>query len=81
VDGNAAVLPARALLLLRASAATLQCRVVKVGAVQLIDADVLQLLALGTDIAVFLGYIGELLDPVQIALRHRTLFHPGLVSA
>src|SRR5271166_3341317 len=72
VDGEDTIFSSRALRLLRTAPTTLQGGVVKVCAVQLVDAYVLQWLTFRTDVAVFFRQISKLLDPVQIALRHRT---------
>src|SRR5271166_6231200 len=58
--------------LLRTAPTALQGGVVEVCAVQLVDADALQWLTFRADVAVFFRQISKLLDPVQIALRHRT---------
>ena len=56
---------------LRTASATLCGRVVEVCPVSLVDADVLQLLACGADIAVLFGHVGELGDPIEIAFTQR----------
>ena len=48
------------------------------GPVQRIDTHVLQLLAFRTDIAVLFRQVGELLDPIEIALPQRIFFDPDI---
>src|SRR5208283_1212393 len=73
-----AILAPCALLLLRTTSATFRRRVVEVGSVPLVDANVLQLLACRTEVTVVLGNIGEPVDSIKIVFSQRVLFDPDV---
>src|SRR6266568_8153302 len=77
MDGKGPILASRAAALLRALATALHRRIINVGAVARIDSDVLQDFAFGTEIAVLLGYVGELLDAIEISRPIGIFLSPG----
>jgi len=67
MDGKSPILTSRAAALLGAFATALHRRIINVCAVARIDSDVLQDFAFRADIEVLLGYVGELVDAVEIS--------------
>src|SRR5436190_17825344 len=80
VDGKGPILASRAAALLRALATALHRRIINVGAVARIDSGVLQDFAFRAEIAVLLGYVGELLDAIEISRPIGIFFHPDVSS-
>jgi len=67
MDGDRPILASRAAALLRALATAFHRRIINGRAVARIDSDVLQDFAFRADIAVLLGYVGELVDATEIS--------------
>ena len=66
VDLDHPILASRAVALLGAVATALRRRIIKMGVVALMDADVFQDFAFRADIAVLRRHVGELVDAIEI---------------
>jgi len=80
MDGKGPILASRAAALLGALATALHRRIINVCAVARIDSDVLQDFAFRADIAVLLGYVGELVDAIEISRPIGIFFNPDVGS-